>query len=147
MNMNPIIPLTTFDQIGIAVTDVDQAVAFMNQSFGIEFLTMGLSVIILAVWITAGLLGFQSSRAGVLIILLTIVNLAILFRCGIWIDISQPTPTYDFLLNEKGKGLYYRPHPGEGYEHRAVIRQIRQSFLEPSMGKIFYRFEFINFGH
>ena len=40
MNMNPILPLTKFDQIGIAVKDVDQAVAFMNQSFGIEFLTM-----------------------------------------------------------------------------------------------------------
>jgi methylmalonyl-CoA/ethylmalonyl-CoA epimerase len=38
--MNPILPLTKFDQIGVAVRDVDQAVAFMNQSFGIEFLTM-----------------------------------------------------------------------------------------------------------
>lgn len=40
MNMNPILPLTKFDQIGVAVRDVDQAVAFMNHSFGIEFLTM-----------------------------------------------------------------------------------------------------------
>ena len=40
MNMNPVFALTKFDQIGIAVRDVDQAVAFMNQSFGIEFLTM-----------------------------------------------------------------------------------------------------------
>lgn len=40
--MNPILPLAKFDQIGIAVKDVDQAVAFMNQSFGIEFLTMEL---------------------------------------------------------------------------------------------------------
>jgi catechol 2,3-dioxygenase-like lactoylglutathione lyase family enzyme len=39
-NMNPNLPLTKFDQIGIAVRDVDQAVAFMNQSFGIEFLTI-----------------------------------------------------------------------------------------------------------
>ena len=38
--MNPIIHLAEFDQIGVAVRDVDQAVAFMNQSFGIEFLTM-----------------------------------------------------------------------------------------------------------
>ena len=40
INMNPILPLTKFDQIGVAVRDVDQTVAFMNQSFGIEFLTM-----------------------------------------------------------------------------------------------------------
>jgi catechol 2,3-dioxygenase-like lactoylglutathione lyase family enzyme len=40
MNRNPILPLTRLDQIGIAVRDVDQAVAFMSQSFGIEFLTM-----------------------------------------------------------------------------------------------------------
>lgn len=40
MNMNPTLPLAKFDQIGIAVRDVDRAVAFMNQSFGIEFLTL-----------------------------------------------------------------------------------------------------------
>ncbi len=40
MNVNPILPLKKFDQIGIAVRDVDQAAAFMNQAFGIEFLTM-----------------------------------------------------------------------------------------------------------
>ena len=40
MNINPILPLTKFDQVGVAVRDVDQAVAFMNQSFGIEILTL-----------------------------------------------------------------------------------------------------------
>ena len=38
--MNPILPLADFDQIGVTVRDVDQAVAFMSQSFGIEFLTL-----------------------------------------------------------------------------------------------------------
>ena len=38
--MNPVLPLTKFDQIGVTVRDVDQAVAFMSQSFGIEFLTL-----------------------------------------------------------------------------------------------------------
>lgn len=40
MNTNPILPVAKFDQIGVAVRDVDQAVAFMNRSFGFEFLTL-----------------------------------------------------------------------------------------------------------
>ena len=40
MLIDPVLPLTRFDQIGIAVKDVDKTGAFMNQSFGIEFLTM-----------------------------------------------------------------------------------------------------------
>ena len=38
--MNPILPVAKFDQIGVAVRDVDKAVAFMTQSFGMEFLTL-----------------------------------------------------------------------------------------------------------
>ena len=40
MKMNPVFSLAKFDQIGVAVSDVDQAVAFMSRSFGIEFLTL-----------------------------------------------------------------------------------------------------------
>ncbi len=40
MKTDPVLKLTRFDQIGIAVRDVDAAVQFLNQSFGLEFITL-----------------------------------------------------------------------------------------------------------
>lgn len=37
---DPVLKLTRFDQIGIAVRSVDAAVRFMQRSFGLEFITL-----------------------------------------------------------------------------------------------------------
>lgn len=40
MQIDPLLKLARFDQIGVAVRDVDAAVRFMNRSFGMEFVTL-----------------------------------------------------------------------------------------------------------
>jgi catechol 2,3-dioxygenase-like lactoylglutathione lyase family enzyme len=40
MTTAPAVDLTRFDQIGIAVRNVDAAVRFLKQSFGMEFITL-----------------------------------------------------------------------------------------------------------
>ena len=40
MKTEPAMKLARFDQVGIAVTDVDAAARFMNRSFGMEFVTL-----------------------------------------------------------------------------------------------------------
>jgi len=39
MPMQTVLPISRFDQIGVAVRDVERAARFMKENFGIEFLT------------------------------------------------------------------------------------------------------------
>ncbi len=76
--------------------------------------------------------------AGILLCLLTIFQIGTVLKYGTWITGQRDTPTFEQMMAEKREKLEYRFYPGTGMYSSVVSTQLRRSFMEPFLGRIFY---------
>ena len=76
---------------------------------------------------------------GILLCLVTVVQVSALLRYGTFIVPVKEWPTFEQMKAEKQESLDYRYHDLPGMQSSAVMEQINNSFFEPFLGKIFTR--------
>jgi hypothetical protein len=64
----------------------------------------------------------------------------LMLQYGTWIEHKKDTPGFDRMLSEKQAKLDYRPLPGIGMSSAIVIHHIKQSPLEPFLGKVYRKY-------
>jgi hypothetical protein len=74
---------------------------------------------------------------GILICFLTFIQIIGVLRYGTWITHRSKTPTFSYMMKQKKEKLDYRYYPGTGMFSEVVTRQLKHSFMEPFLGKIY----------
>ena len=68
------------------------------------------------------------------------LQLMFTLKYGTWIEHKKDTPNFAQMLAEKQAKLDYRPLPGIGMSSSVVIRHVKQSPLEPFLGKVYRKY-------
>lgn len=81
----------------------------------------------------------STKLSGSILIVATILQLGIVMKYGAvhWLEKKHDSPTYMDMQMQKRDKLAYRYNPGVGLSSSIVRKQLRQSFIEPYLGKIF----------
>lgn len=75
---------------------------------------------------------------GIILCLVTLLQTGIILKYGTWITEQRTKPTFEQMLSEKKESLGYRHHPGSGLYSSVIDAQIRHSFAEPFLAKIYF---------
>ena len=75
---------------------------------------------------------------GVILCLVTLIQVGGSLKYGTWIAHRENTPTLKQMQAEKREELSYRFYPGTGMYSSIVTRQLENSFVEPFLGKIYH---------
>jgi hypothetical protein len=128
------------DSVTSTVTSFSAA-AIRGIPWEVERLLLVLGVLTLLILMVHGTFIQRQYLTGALLCLISCLSLVGFLRLGTWIEPKKNTPTLTQLIAEKHKSLDYRRDPGMGLLNKVVTRQIRESFLEPFLGKIYCQFE------
>ena len=76
---------------------------------------------------------------GLLLIMVMVVQMGIVlkYRAAFWIEKKYESPTFEAMQKQKRIKLDYLYYPGGGMHSSVVTIQLKRSFLEPFLGKIF----------
>ena len=77
---------------------------------------------------------------GPVLAFLVVIHVGSLLYYGAWIEAKRPTPTYLQMLEEKKNSLDFKHLVGAGMISKPVMKQIKLSNLEPSLGKFYKKF-------
>jgi hypothetical protein len=75
---------------------------------------------------------------GILLCTVTLIQTGTVLKYGTWIADRHDTPTFKQMLAQKKEKLDYRFYPGTGMFSSIVTTQLKNSFKEPFIGKIYY---------
>ena len=80
-----------------------------------------------------------NSFLGVFIIIVTIIQVGAVIKYSAvnWIEIKTDSPTLNEMYLQKRESINYRYYPGYGLKSSIVGKQLKNSFVEPYLGKIF----------
>jgi NedA-like, galactose-binding domain len=86
--------------------------------------------------------GISRMKFSVELLLCITICLQIMFtlKYGTWIEHKKDTPNFAQMLAQKQAKLDYRPLPGIGMSSSVVIRHVKQSPLEPFLGKVYRKY-------
>ncbi|MBW2411446.1 MAG: discoidin domain-containing protein [Deltaproteobacteria bacterium] len=76
-----------------------------------------------------------------LLCLIACIQVMLLLQHGTWIAPRQDTPTLSQMIAEKQENLSYRLSIGSGLATSAIINQVKYSYLEPFLGKIYSSYQ------
>ncbi len=76
---------------------------------------------------------------GILLIIMTAMQLGIVsqYRSALWVEKKYDFPTFEEMQKQKKTKLDYLYYSGGGMHSSIVIKQLKRSFIEPFLGKIF----------
>jgi NedA-like, galactose-binding domain len=77
---------------------------------------------------------------GTVLAFLVVLHVGGLLYYGTWIETKKAPPTYLQMLEEKKNGLEFKHLPGAGLTSKTVMKQIKLSNIEPSLGKFYKKF-------
>jgi hypothetical protein len=130
------------DSVTSTVTSFSAA-AIHGIPWEIERFLLVLGAMTLFILLIHGICTQKQYFTGVLLCLISCLSLMGFLRYGTWIEPKKNTPTLTQLIVEKHETLDYRRDPGMGLFNKVVSRQIRESCLEPYLGKVYCNFETI----
>jgi hypothetical protein len=80
-----------------------------------------------------------SKISGVILVILVIfqVNITLRYRSINWIQQNKDFLTFEVMKTQKREKLDHRYYQGSGWHSSVVIKQLKYSFMEPFLGKIF----------
>ena len=74
---------------------------------------------------------------GILLCLLTFIQIGTTLKYGTWITDRRDNPTFKQMQEQKRAKLDYLYHTGSGMYSSIVLEQLEHSFFEPFLGKIY----------
>lgn len=128
------------DSITSTVTSLS-AVVIRGVPWEVERFLLVLGVMTLLILMIHGICTRKQYFTGVLLCLISSLSLMGYLHYGTWVEPKKNTPTLTQLIAEKLETLDYRRDPGMGLFNKVVSRQIRESCLEPFLGKVYCNFE------
>lgn len=104
-----------------------------NIPFWIEFLSVLFGMLALALLIFYGMY----RRFTVFLCLLILLQIGVILKYGMFIEKKQDKPTFEQIKLLKKENLEFHYHQNPGLHHFVVLTQLRRSFIEPFLGKIY----------
>lgn len=104
-----------------------------NIPFWIEFLSVLFGMLSLAALIFYGMY----RRFAVFLCLLILLQVGIILKYGMFIEKKQDKPTFEQIKLLKKENLEFHYHQNPSMHHFVVLTQLRRSFIEPFLGKIY----------
>jgi hypothetical protein len=107
--------------------------------FGIELIIVICGIALLIFLAVYGMRTGESKTMVIFIIMFTLVQLAIVLkiRSAFWIEKKHDTPTFEAMQQQKKTSLEYPYYQGGGLHSSVTLNQLKRSFAEPYLGKIF----------
>ena len=68
------------------------------------------------------------------------LHIMFMLKYGTWVDHKKDTPNFAQMLAQKQETLDYRPLPGFGMSSSVVTHHVKQSPLEPFLGKVYRKY-------
>ncbi|MCK5506495.1 MAG: discoidin domain-containing protein, partial [Thermodesulfovibrionia bacterium] len=104
----------------------------------IEILSILLGIVSLIMLILYSFFPEKSRFLGIILCITIFVHVGCIIKYGTWTAKRHDKPTFDQMLSQKKDKLDYPYHPGNGLYSEVVETQIKQSFIEPFLGKIYF---------
>lgn len=115
---------------------------FLNMPFlWIEFIVIILGIVSLIALVIYSVRTGATRAPGILLIVVIVVQMGIVlkYRAAFWIEKKYESPTFEEMQKQKRIKLDYLYYPGGGMHSSVVNIQLKRSFMEPFLGKIFTR--------
>jgi hypothetical protein len=104
----------------------------------IELLVMFSGIVSLFLFALCGAFQKRSGMLGVILCVVTLLQTGSILKYGTWITERHDNPTFEKMLSQKKETLDYRYHPGSGLYSSIIDTQVRRSFAEPVLAKIYF---------
>lgn len=78
-----------------------------------------------------------SYTLGIILCLMVLIQTGVVLKYGTWTATRHDKPTFEQMLADKKVTIEYPYSAGSGYYSSAVKTQVRRSFIEPFLGKIY----------
>jgi hypothetical protein len=75
--------------------------------------------------------------------MLVCLQVTLLMQSGTWIQKAVETPSFEKMLSHKQAKLTYRNATGYGMASTDVLKQVKNAYLEPYLGKLYSRWEMV----
>jgi hypothetical protein len=105
--------------------------------FWIEFVSVIFGMVSLAALVLYGKYPRLASQLGILLCLIVLLHTGTLLKYGTFIEKKYDKPTFEQMKNDMKEKLIFNFYPSPSMFHSVVLNHIRNSFVDPFLGKIF----------
>ncbi len=116
------------------------AFALRKVPFWVELTVLASGTAVLFTLAVQQLLSLKKHFVGMVVCILTYLQISCLLPYGTWIEPKKHTPSFSQMLIEKKEKLSYRYLPGTNLASAAVLHHAERTSMEPLLGKVYKKF-------